>query len=101
MNDYFVGTELKIAINIECEGFDMNSDSWTARVVKGSKSIVCDKMQNSVKDENDNWYITIDSSILGSGIYYLVTEIDVPDDDFADGFRHEVVKQELLRMKSV
>ena len=54
MEKYFVGTELKIAFKVECDGFNMETDEWTATVKKGSKSIVCDKTNNTAHDV-DGW----------------------------------------------
>lgn len=100
MEKYFVGTELKLAFEIECDGFDMDVDAWTCTVKKGSKSIVCDKDNNTAHD-NDGWYLLIDSSQLGSGRYDLVVDIDVPDTDFPDLLRHETYKQELFTVMGV
>ena len=97
---YFVGTELKIAIEIVCEGFDMNVDDWYCTVKKSNKSVVCDKEHN-VAHDNDGWYLLVDSSILGSGRYDLVVDIDVPDSDYEDGLRHETYKQELFYVNGV
>ena len=97
---YFVGTELKIAIDIDCQGFDMDNDDWTATVKKGSKSITCDKTHNSAHDEN-GWYLLVDSSVLGSGRYDIIVDIDVIDPDFPDQLRHETYKQELFNVNAV
>ena len=53
------------------------------------------------EDDENQWYILVDTAILGSGTYNIVVDIDVPDNDFDDGFRHEVVKKELFKIKSV
>ena len=97
---YFVGTELKIAIKIECDGFDMEVNDWTCTVKKSNKSIVCDKTHNTSHDV-DGWYLLIDSSLLGGGRYELVVDIDVPDTDFPDLLRHETYKQELFTVSGV
>lgn len=97
---YFVGTELKVAINIQCEGFDMDNDDWTATVKKGSKSIVCDRENNTAHDQ-DGWYLLIDSSVLGSGRYDIIVDIDVIDADFPDGLRHETYKQEMFSVNGI
>lgn len=99
-NKYYVGTELKIAIAIQCEGFDMDVDDWTCTVKKGSKSVVCDKTHNTAHD-TDGWYLLVDSSKLGSGIYDLIVDIDVPDADYEDALRHETYKQELFTVNAV
>lgn len=79
----------------------MSTDPWTAKVMRGNNSIICDKTQNAFEDDNNQWYILVDTAILGSGTYYIVVDIDVPDNDFDDGFRHEVVKKELLKVESI
>lgn len=93
MEKHYVGTELKYALTITSTGFDMDTDQWTAYVVCGNKQIKCKRTENAVVDDNQ-WYILIDTSYLGDGVYYLVVEIDVPDDDFDDGYRHEVLQQD-------
>ena len=98
--NYFFGTELKIAISIECEGFSMDNDEWTATVKRSGRSIVCDKAHNTAHDQ-DGWYLLIDSSLLGTGAYVLVVDIEVPDADFEDGFRHETYKKDLFFVQMV
>lgn len=93
MEKYYVGTELKYALTITSTGFNMDTDPWTAYVACGKNYIECKRNHNAVVDENQ-WYILIDTSILGDGTYYLAVEIDVPDDDFEDGYRHEVLQQD-------
>ena len=97
---YYVGTELKIAIDIQCEGFDMNENDWTCTVKKGNKSVICTRTQNSAWD-GENWYLLVDTSVLGKGTYVLVVDIDVPDLDFKDNLRHETYRQELFNVHDV
>lgn len=97
---YYVGTELKIAINIQCEGFSMDDNDWTCTVKRCNKSIVCDRNTNSAYD-GENWYLLVDTSILGKGMYVLIVDIDVPDTDFPDLLRHETYKQELFIVNGV
>lgn len=94
MERYYVGTELKFALTITSTGFDMDTDAWTAYIICGRKSIICSKNNNAVIDDQGQWYILVDSQYLGAGKYFLVVAIDVPDDDFDDGYRHEVLQQE-------
>lgn len=95
MKKYYIGTELKFALTITSSGFNMDSDPWIAVVTNGSNSIQYGRgKDNTVIDDNGQWYILVNTSELGSGQYYLIVEIDVPDDDFSDGYRHEVFKQE-------
>ena len=99
--EYYINSELKFSIKIECEDFDMGQDPWTAVLRNGEKSITFSKTENTVVDEDGNWYLLVDTSLLGAGKCYLITEIDVPDSDFPDGYRHEVHKQTLMTLKRV
>ena len=94
MEKYYVGTELKFALTITSAGFNMDEDSWAAHVICGRKSVTCSRNHDAVVDDQGQWYILVDSQYLGTGKYYLVVVIDVPDDDFEDGYRHEVLQQE-------
>ncbi len=93
MERYYVGTDLKFALTITSEGFNMDTDPWVATVRCGKKEVKCERA-NSVIDENGQWYILVDSSVLMAGTYILIVDIDVPDDDFKDGYRHETLKME-------
>lgn len=92
MENKYVGTEFKYAITINSDGFDIDEDHWTATVICGKKKVVCQPDDGAIRGDDDKWYITFDTAELGAGAYYLVVEIDVPDDDFADHYRHEVIK---------
>lgn len=100
-NEYFAGSELKFAFAIECEGFSMDNDPWSAVIRNGDKTIVCTSTENTVVDETGKWYLLVDTALLGTGNCTLVVEIDVPDSDFPDNYRHEVYKQNLLTIKRV
>lgn len=93
MENKYVGTEFKYALTITSEGFMMGRDDWTATVICGKKKVVCQPDDGAFySSSEDKWYITFNSAELGAGAYYLVVEIDVPDDDFPDHLRHEVIK---------
>ena len=94
MKRYYVGTELKFALTITSSGFNMNTDPWTAIITNGKNSTSCSRGNNAIIDDNGQWCILVDTAILGPGQYYLIVELDIPDDDFSDGYRHEVFKQE-------
>lgn len=95
---YFVGTELKIVVNLECEGFSVDTDPWKVTFRRGSsKEIVCSRGENTVFD-GENWICLVDTAKLGAGIYKVIGEVDVPDPDFEDGYRHEVYVLEFERV---
>lgn len=96
----FVGTKLKFAITISSPGFDINEDDFTVDIRRGSKSIHFEK-DDLVVDENDKYYVCFDTAELGSGLIEAIITAFVPDDDFDDGIRTEVVKLTLLSAKMV
>lgn len=99
---YYVGSELKFALTITCEGFEQDTDPWTATIkTQMGKSIVCSKTENSIVDGQGQWYLLVDTAQLGSGLCSIVVEIDVPDNDFEDGYRHEVYAEQLMTIKPV
>lgn len=93
MDGFYVGTEIKIAIAITSEGFDMGRDPWSVTVKCGRRTVTCTE-DSGAACVNGQWYITVDTAELGKGLYYLIAEIDVPDAHFSDGYRHEVLKDE-------
>lgn len=91
----YLGSEKKLAITITCQGFSMNTDPWKVTITNGSKQIVCDSEHNAVKDVHDQWYLLVDTDQLGIGKPKAIIEIDVPDTDFDDEYRHEVYVYQL------
>ena len=101
METIYLGTELKLAVQIECEGFDMDSNEWTAQIFCGkNKSEPIGRDTGAVK-VGGQWCVLIDTKSLGAGLYWLVTAYDVPDSDFPDGYRHVVKKQALFNVEGV
>lgn len=92
---HYLGSEKKLAITISCQGFDMGRDPWKVTIVNGGNKIICTRTDNAVIDSNYQWYLLIDTSKLGVGKPKAIIEIDVPDPDFADNYRHEVYVKQL------
>lgn len=93
------GAGLKFAVTMTCQGFSMDDDNWTITVSRGSRSVVFTK-ESSVRDNEGQWYICLDTSELGGGRCYITFEADVPDEDFPTGFRKEIQRFELINIKS-
>lgn len=92
------GGGAKFAVNMTCEGFDMNEDDWTITVTRGSKSIQFDK-DTAIYDGEGQWYICIDTELLGQGLAMITFEALVPDTDFPSGFRKEIQKYPFINIK--
>lgn len=99
------GTGLKYAVNMTCEGFDMDTDDWTITVTRGNQSkeftpensiqeIIETPAQGGGTTTSTQWYICLDTDEFASGELYITFDACVPDSDFPSGIRHEI--QEFL-----
>ena len=93
------GGGVKFAVNMTCEGFDMDEDDWTITVSRGDNVLVFDK-DSAVKDGDGQWYICVDTEALGAGEAGIVFEAYVPDEDFEGGLRHEIQEFRLMVIKN-
>ena len=89
-SSHYLGNEKKLALTINSQGFSLDRDPWQVTVVNGKNQIVCDRTHNSAVDDHNQWYLLIDTRLLGVGTPKVIIEIDVPDIDFDDNYRHEV-----------
>lgn len=89
MDKYYIGDGVKMPLTIACNGFNQDTDSWTATFVTvWGKRYVCDKTKNTAVGENGQWYLLVNTDELGCGQCDLYVDIDIPDGDFG-GARHE------------
>lgn len=96
----WVGTGLKFAITITAEGFDQATDDWSVKFICGRKSLEFDKQDMAISE--DGAYIAnVDTSLLGAGTLSVITYAHVPDEDWEQGYRVEVDKQDILYIKEV
>ena len=96
----YVGTDLKFAITIQCEGFDMLQDNFRIELKNGKRKLVIEKKDIVYDDDEDTWYLCFCSSDLGPGNITMVVYAEVPDVDFA-GERTEVYKCTLCHIENV
>lgn len=89
------GEDAKFNIRIEREGFTMQDDDFRLTLKWGmqEKHLVIQKSQ-MMEDEAGNWLFTFPTKEM-TGIVTAVCEYDVPDSDYADGFRTEKEEQPL------
>lgn len=97
----YVGTGLKWAVNMTCEGFDMNEDEWKIIVSRGSKTIEYTPETATYDDTEDQWYICLDSAELGPGNAIITFVAYVVDNDFPNGIRTEVAEYNLINIRGL
>ena len=93
----YVGTDLKYALNIAAEGFNMDDDEFEVLLTCGQKQLLLRK-EDLVVDEGGQYYVCFSSVDLGPGVVIAKVTAHIPDDDFEDGFRDEVMKFTLVRL---
>lgn len=92
----FLGTELKLNVNIEpmgeftMEDYDFSVDIWTSM-----KRILNIPKSECIKIDKDNYVILVDTSLLGAGDIKAKVIANIPDFDFPDTVRTEVVALDL------
>ena len=98
------GNGLKYALNMTCEGFDINEDDWTVTLTRGNwskeftPSNSIQKIENEgTENETTQWYICFDTAEMPEGDVYITYDAYVPDDDFEGGIRHEIQEDFLCK----
>lgn len=98
LDNYYIGTELKFRLEIQAEGFDMDDDDFTVTLICGQKKKVYAK-GDLVQDEQNNWYILINTNEFRDGTLRMVVKAEVPDLDFSDDSkRTEVAVVDLCKL---
>ena len=95
----WLGTMLKFLVEIEAEGFDMDENSFEIKFIGGSGSVVFTK--SDLVCEEGEWYVTLDTSLVGSGMVTAITKVDILDDACPGGIRHEIDSQQLCFVSEV
>jgi hypothetical protein len=91
ISNIFIGTELKLNINIEPMGeVTMDDYDWFVEVYCSAKRIVVIKKQDAIRIDDNNYVVLVDSAELGAGELKCKIYAHIPDSDFEDNTRTEV-----------
>lgn len=87
-----VGTEVKINVHLERMGeVTMDNYEWSAEVYTIATKVVKVSKGEAIRVDEDNYVVTVDTAKTGVGGLRMRVTADVPDGDFADGLRREIV----------
>lgn len=90
-NNIFIGTELKLNINIEpMDEFTMDDYDWLAEVYCSTKRIITISKSSAIRIDSNNYVLLVDSNLLGAGDVKVRLTAYIPDFDFPDTLRSEV-----------
>lgn len=105
---YWIGGMYKFAVNMTCDGFDMDTDDWAITITRGLNSVsftpensVHEVENEGTENEISQWYICLDTDGFKPGDAYITYEASVPDDDFPEGIRKEVSESYFCNFKSL
>lgn len=92
-NEIFLGTELKLNIHIEpIDSFTMDNYNFHIDVFVSPKKVVSIPKSDSVRIDENNYIVLVDTSEVGAGDIIAKVVAEIPDSDFKDGLRTEVVQ---------
>lgn len=90
--EVFLGTELKLNVNIEPMGdISMDDYDWSVEVYCSTKKTVVVKKEEAIRIDKDNYVVLVDSAELGAGDLKCKVTAFIPDLDFPDTLRTEVM----------
>lgn len=96
--NYYIGTDLKFAITLTCDGFSMDDDDYTIVLKCNGRQVTVSK-DAIVEGSQGEHFLLVDSSQFGSGLLTMTVYADVPDEDFPDNSRTEVATMELCELR--
>ena len=87
-----LGTELKLNIHVEPIGdITMDDYDFEVEVWCSLKRISTIFKKDAIRVDENNYIVCVDSSLLGHGIVKTKVTAYIPDGDFEDDLRTEVV----------
>lgn len=94
MSKIYLGTELKLNVNIDpIGGIHMDSYDWKVELFTSPSKIVTvssDDTDNALRQDEDNYIIKADTKAIGIGKLKCRVTAYIPDGDFSDYKRTEV-----------
>lgn len=90
--EVFLGTELKLNVNIEPIGtVTMDDYNFEVEVYCSPKKTIIVQKSEAIRLDESNYIILVDTNVVGAGDLKCKVTAQVPDGDFSDMYRTEVV----------
>ena len=100
MESVIIGTEVKFAVSIKAQGFDMAEDNFTLSIMKG-RNVVKEYSKSDLVVDDDTYLLCIDTEEIGVGTFDLAVNAQIPDGDFGDVYRTEIERVPLMTVKKL
>lgn len=92
------GAGAKIRLEILIDGFNMHDDNFAVILQQGGNKVTVPKSA-FIEDEQQNFYLCIDTDYWKTGIVDAIVRADVPDFDFPTMIRKEIDKFRIIIME--
>lgn len=87
-----IGTKFKLNVHMDpVDGVHLGDDEVDFTCSFYAKEEVTLTKAQMIEIDENNYVAPLDSAALGLGTVGFILEVDIPDADFNDGLRHEVV----------
>jgi hypothetical protein len=88
----FIGTELILNIHIEPIGnITMDDYNFEVEVYCSPKRAIVAKKEDAIRVDESNYVVLVDTNVVGAGALKCKVTAYIPDGDFDDSLRTEVV----------
>lgn len=88
----FLGTELKLNVSIQPIGeITMDDYDFIVELYCSPKNSIIVEKKDAIRVDSNNYIVLVDSMVLGAGNIKCKVTSYIPDSDFDDGYRTEVV----------
>lgn len=88
----YLGTELKLNISIEpVDGLTMDDYEFQIEAYCTPRKTIVVQKSEAIKVDSTNYIILVDTSVVGQGDLKLKVTAHIPDGDFNDQLRTEVM----------
>lgn len=86
------GTELKLNIHLApIDGMTLDGYDYTTEVFCTPKRSIVVKKSDTIRVDEENYLVRVDTNVTGVGRLACRIIAQIPDGDFDDGYRTEVV----------
>lgn len=88
----FLGTELKLNVHIEPIGdITMDDYDFEVEVYCSPKRAIVARKEDTIRVDESNYIVLVDTNIVGAGALKCKVTAYIPDGDFEDSLRTEIV----------
>lgn len=97
---FYIGSDLKLRIDISAPGFDQYSDDYIIDLYCDNE-LIRTFTQDDIKYSGEYFYLPIPTEGFRPGFLRLVVTALVPDSDFSRGIRKEIAVKKLKYIKEI